>query len=130
MGATYSIGCMARMSRMMGENVMFQIPFPMKPEMKDEALQEIHDIVNAMTTTVTPEELSAIKEYMVKNNTEALEKNDEWADAMVGTLSNGVDTFLNEAETVNSITVDDIRMFMRNFLDQNNRQMIILNPAQ
>lgn len=130
MGATYSIGCMARMSRMMGENVMFQIPFPMKPEMKDEALQAIHDIVNAMTTTVTPEELSAIKEYMVKNNAEALEKNDEWADAMVGTLSNGVDTFLNEAETVNSITVDDLQNFMKAVIGQNNYRVIVLDPEK
>ncbi len=128
MGATYSIGCMGRMSRMMGENVMFQIPFPMKPEMKDEALKAIKEIVNAMTATVSAEELAAIKEYMVKNSAEALEKNDEWADAMVGELNNGVDTFINEVEVLNGITVEDVQSFMAQVLAQNNYREIILDP--
>lgn len=130
MGATYSIGCVGRMSRMMGENVMFQIPFPMKPEMKDEALQAIKEIVNAMTSTVTNEELSAIKEYMVKNSAEALEKNDKWADAIVGQLNNGVDTFLQEVDVLNSISVEDIQQFMADVLSQNNYREIILDPAE
>ncbi len=130
MGATYSIGCAGMLSRISGENVMFQTAFPMKPEMKDEALQAIHEIYNSMTATVTEAELAAVKEYMVKNATEGKEKNDEWLEAMADYQINGVETFINAIEVLDSISVEDVQNYMAKVLSQNNYREIILDPAQ
>lgn len=130
MGATYSIGCSGRMSRSYDENILLQTAFPMKPEMKDEALAAIKEIFSAMKSTVTAEELAAVKEYMLKSNADELEKNEEWAEQMLGNAINGVDTFLNVKETLESISVEDIQNFMTEVLEQDNYREIILDPEQ
>lgn len=130
MGATYSIGCSGHMSRMSEENVVFQTAFPMKPEMKDEALKAIKDIFDASASGFTQAELDNVREYMIKDAVESLEKNDEWKDAITGYIDNGVDTFNGAVETLNSITLDDLHNFMKEVLAQDNYREIILDPEQ
>ena len=69
-----------------------------------------------MTQDVTAEELKPAIEYLTKTNTEAQKENDEWAGYMVAECINGVDTFTGRQEVINSITVEDIRNFMRDML--------------
>ncbi len=130
MGATYSIGCYGYLSRTGENDLMLQIPFPMKPEMRDEVFAAIDKILNDATTDITEAELNPIKEYMVKNATEALDENSDWLDAMVATNLNGVHTFLSAAETINSISTKDLMNYWKGILKQNNIQQIILNPAE
>lgn len=128
MGATYSIGANGGLSRVGDANLMFQIAFPMKPEMKEEALAAIKDIVNAMTSTVTEDEVKPAIEYMQKTATESLRKNDSWAGSMTATTLNGVQTFLNTPETLAKITPAAVQNFMKSVLDQDNYRVIVLDP--
>ena len=64
MGAVYSIGMQGDMDRMGKTNVVLQTAFPMKPELKDETLAVIHDIIYSMAENVSEDELQPIKEYM------------------------------------------------------------------
>ena len=128
MGATYSIGAQGAMTRTGKVNTIFQIAFPMKPEMKKEVLDEIHKMVNEMTTEVSDADINPIKEYMVKNANESLSKNDDWTSAMTATSINGVQTFTNAVETLESITDKDVKEFMKEILKQNNYRTIILDP--
>ncbi len=130
MGATYSIGASSSLSRYGETNTVLQIPFPMKPEMKDEALAAIKDMVFAMTSDVTAEELNPVKEFMVKSANESLEKNEDWAGAIAATQINGVQTFTNAVETLNEITVEDVQNFMKQLLDQGNYRVILLDPEK
>jgi len=130
MGATYSIGAYGQIERIGGTNVFIQTPFPMKPEMKDEVLAVVESMFREMADKVTDEELNPIKEYMLKNHTESLEKNDSWNNAISGSLLNGVDTFNGAADVINAITTDDVKAFMRNLLDQGNYRVIVLDPAE
>ena len=130
MGATYSIGAGSMLTRTGDVNTIIQVPFPMKPEMKDEVLAAVHSIINDMTSTVKAEELNPVKEYMIKDAAESLEKNDEWVNAISATGLNGVQTFTNAADVINGITVESVQNFMRQLLDQNNYRVVILDPAK
>lgn len=83
-----------------------------------------------MAEIVTDEELNPIKEYMLKNATESLEKNESWTNAIAGSLINGVDTFNGAADVINAITTTDIQNFMRNLLEQGNYRVMVLDPAE
>lgn len=128
MGATYSITMQGDMDRIGNINTSLQTAFPMKPEMKDETLAVIHDIITSMAENVAEDELTAIKEYMVKNAVSDREDNDAWAGSIGGWSLNGVDTFNGRADLVNAITAKDVQKFMRTLLDQNNYRVVVLDP--
>ena len=70
------------------------------------------------------------KEYMVKAFTANKELNGPWLSAIVGTLSNGVDTFNGNVDTVSSITPQDVMDFMKALNAQGNYRVLILDPAK
>ena len=129
MGAVYSIGAGASMSRTGDQNVVLQIPFPMDPEKREVVLNEINSILNAMKTEVLASELDPIKEYMVKNAKESLVKNEDWAGFLAAQTLNGVDTFTNAIETVQSLTTQDISDLMSQLLNAGNIRVFTLDPA-
>ncbi len=128
MGATYSIGAHGMMSRVNENNTIFQIAFPMKPEMKDEALAAIKEIVGAMTSTVTEAEVKPAIEFLQKENAEQLRSNEDWAGTMSAVTLNGVQTFLNAAEVINTVTPADVHAFMEEVLKQDSYHVIVLDP--
>ncbi len=128
MGAVYSIGAAGMMTRTGENNTIFQIGFPMKPEMKDEALAEIKNIIWSMPTTVTAEEVAPAVEFMQKDIKEKLEKNEEWAESMTATSINGVQTFLNTADVLPGITAEKVQKFMQDIINQGNYRVIVVDP--
>ncbi|MCM1451193.1 MAG: insulinase family protein [Clostridium sp.] len=130
MGAVYSIGAVSNMKRQGKYNTLMQIPFPMKPEMKEQALSEIDKMVHAMTADIKAEELNPVKEFMVKSANEDREQNDGWLGQMVATQLNGVDVMANDVETINSVTIEDVQNFMKDFLGQGNYRIALLDPEE
>lgn len=128
MGAVYSIGMQGDMDRMSNTNVVLQTAFPMKPELKDETLAVIHDIIYSMAENVSDDELNPIKEYMSKNAVADREKNEAWSGTIAATALNGVDVFNGRSEAIAAITTKDVQDFMRALLDQNNYRVIVLDP--
>ena len=66
---------------------------------------------------------------MLKEAAADAEKNEEWAGVINAVTINGVTTFINTAEIVPTITVDDIKNFMKQVLDQKQTRTITLDPA-
>lgn len=130
MGAVYSIGAAGALDRKGDLNAIIQTAFPMKPEMKDTVLTYIAEEMVNMGKNVTPDELAPIKEYMVKSFTESKEKNYPWLNALIGYMTDGIDTFNGNVEVVNEITVDDIMDFMKQLDSQNNYRVVILDPEE
>ncbi len=85
--------------------------------------------MNEMTTNVTADELKPVAEFMLKEAAADAEKNEEWAGVINAVTINGVTTFINTAEIVPTITVDDIKNFMKQVLDQKQTRTITLDPA-
>lgn len=129
-GAVYSIWAQGHMSRCSTEPVVIQSSFPMKPELKEKVLGMIKSEFVGMETNITEEEFNKVKEFMIKSQTEALEKNNSWLNGLVGFQLNGVDTFNNAIATINSITVEDVQKFMKKFNKQKNYRVVILDPAE
>ena len=128
MGAVYSIGAAGNLGRMGLSNALIQTQFPMKPEMKDEVLKFIADEFKSMEGNITQAELDAVREYMVKNANEGKERNEGWLGAMQGWLINGVDSFNNAVDELNSITVADLQNYMKKINSQNNYRVIYQEP--
>ncbi len=129
MGAVYSIYAMGDMSRQGQMNTTIQIPFPMKPEMKDEVLAEIHSMIEGMAKEVTADELNPIKEFMLKSAAEAKESNSTIAQTMAAVQLNGVDTYNGIESVIESITTKDVEKFMKELLNCNNYHVVVLDPA-
>ena len=130
MGAVYSISA-AGMGAIWGNNrfVIFT-EFPMKPEMKNEVLDFISGQFKAMESDITESELANIKELMVTNIKEGLEQNAYWLNNIVCENINGADFITNAIETVNALTVDDVKEFMKAMNAAGNYRVIILDPAE
>lgn len=129
-GAVYSIWAQGYLSRISTEPVTIQSVFPMKPELKDKVLGMIKNEFVDMESNITEEEFNKVKEFMVKSQTEALEKNNSWLNGLVGFQLNNVDTFNKAIETINAITVADVQNFMKEFNKQGNYRVVILDPAE
>ncbi len=129
-GAVYSISAAGNLNRAGLYPATIQTAFPMKPEMKDKVLGMIRQEFTDMCSNVTDEELDKVKEFMVKTITENREQNQSWVSAMQSAAINGVDTFNNAMETVNSLTTADVMNFMKEVLSQGNYQVIVLDPAE
>ncbi|MCH5318615.1 MAG: insulinase family protein [Paramuribaculum sp.] len=128
-GAVYSISAYGAMgSSNEPNNTIIQTMFPMKPEMKDKVVDIIAGQFQDMTENISPEELAKVKEYMVKSYTEGKEKNNAWLGAIGSWKRSGVDTFNGNIDSVNSITVDDVKNFMKNLLGQGNYIVVIGDP--
>ena len=128
MGAVYSIGASGSLSRLDNNNASIETAFPMKPEMKAEVLDFIASEFKAMEDNITEEEVAKAVEYMVKSVTEDYELNQPWVSAISGSLINGVDTFNGAVDVLTSITVDDVKNYMRALNGSGNYQIVVLDP--
>lgn len=129
-GMVYSIGASGSMDPFGSDNTEILSAFPMKPEMKDKALDLIEKEFVRMGEDVQPDELNAVKEFMVKSFAESMEQNGGWVGAISSWSLDGVDTLTKSIEAVNAITVDDIKAFAKNLRGQGNYRVIVLDPAQ
>lgn len=130
MGAVYSINASGMMLRQGTTNTLFQSGFPMKPELKEQVLDEIKSIINSLTSTVAEDEVKPAIEFMQKEIAESLEKNESWVSGIVATNLNGVDTFHTTSDVLKTITVDDVQNYMKEVLAQDGYRVIILDPEQ
>lgn len=130
MGAVYSISAQGRMSRTGIENAVMQSAFPMKPEMQDQVLEVIAKEFANMESNVKTEELNKVVEYLVKDATENLEKNNSWINGMSGAAINGVDTFNGKVDLLKTLTVADVQNYVKELNAQGNYRVILLNPEE
>ena len=100
----------------------------MKPEMKDEVLTIINEQVNKLATDISQAELDKAKEFMTKTYKENLEKNGPWLNGISEWISEGVDTFNGSQAVLDTVTVDDVKNFMKNLNAQGDYHVIILDP--
>lgn len=130
MGAVYSIGANGGESSMGPMNVNLQSAFPMKPEMKEQVLKVVADEFNAIGNDLTEAELSDIRNFMVKEAKENLEKNNGWLNGITGWLIHGNDAFTTRVATLEGITVDDVKAYAKAVMAQKNYKVLILEPEK
>lgn len=129
-GAVYSISAQGLMDRVDPVNIQIVSAFPMKPEMKQKVLDIFEEQFADLAKNIDQTELDKVKEYMVKSYKERKERNGGWLSAINSWLINGVDTFNGDVESISTITVDDVKNFMKALNAQGNYRVVILDPAQ
>lgn len=130
MGAVYSIGAQGGLTRLENQNASIMIPFPMKPEAKDQVLAEIDTMLHKMAEEVKADELAPVTEFMIKQAADNAEQNSQWTNAITATMLNNVDTFNGQADVINSVTTADIQNYIKELLNQNNYRVYLLEPAE
>ncbi|MDE6462576.1 MAG: insulinase family protein [Muribaculaceae bacterium] len=132
MAAVYSIFANGGMSSINGRNVTIESVFPMNPDKKTEVLAVIRDEFGKMAQKITDEELSKVKEYLVKSLTEGQERNQAWRSAMSRWTTSGgtIDTFNGAVDLVNSISAEQVQNFVKSVNAQGNYRVVILDPEQ
>lgn len=128
MGAVYSIHAMGEAEMPSPMPFSLSSSFPMKPEMKAEVLDYIKGQFKDMETNVSDDELNPVKEYMVKSYTENKEKNRPWLNGLSHEAATGTDTFNGNIESMNAITTQDVKDYMKALNAQGNYRVIILDP--
>ncbi|MCC8177172.1 MAG: insulinase family protein [Bacteroidales bacterium] len=129
-GAVYSIGAYGVLNLANVNNGIIQIPFPMQPEKKDKVLKMIDHEIASMAKKVKDSEVNDAKEFLIKEYREGLELNGTWTEAIVDNVFTGTDMFNGAEAVINSITPADIQALANEFINQGNRQTILLVPAK
>lgn len=128
MGAVYSIGAYGDMSAPLGLNASIIVPFPMNPDQKETVLAAIAKEFEAMGENITDEELSKVKEFLVKSYIERAEQNEAWASYISNWTVTGQNNFADAVKIVNSLTPADVQNFVKEMNAQGNYRVIILDP--
>ncbi|MCM1309514.1 MAG: insulinase family protein [Bacteroides sp.] len=128
MGAVYSIGASGNVNPEIGRNATVMTAFPMNPEKKQEVLKAIADEFTAMAKKITPEELSKVKEYLVKSYTESKEQNSAWAAYINRWTLTGKNLLSNAVDEVGSITPEMVQNFVKEMNAQGNYRVVLLDP--
>lgn len=128
MGAVYSIGAYGDIDAQVGRNAELMTSFPMNPDKKQEVLDAIKKEFDAMAEEITAEELSKVKEYLLKSYTERQQKNGAWASYIDNWTLTGANNFSYAIEEVNSITPEKVKNFVKEMNAQGNYRVVILDP--
>ncbi|MBD5364477.1 MAG: insulinase family protein [Bacteroides sp.] len=129
MGAVYSISAMGTMSAPLGLNANVIVPFPMNPDQKETVLAAIQKEFADMALNINEEELSKVKEFLVKTYVERAEQNDAWAGYISNWYLTGSNNIKDAVEIINSLTPADVQNFVKMMNDQGNYHVVILDPA-
>ena len=102
----------------------------MKPEKKDRVVEIVKAEFNNLANDCNETELGKVKEYMVKDITESRKKNGNWVANIANSTLNGVDMLKDAENVINSITVDDVKQYIKSVVSQGNFQIYLMDPEK
>ena len=120
-GGTYGVSVNARTTNVPKVQQMMQIVFQCDPDRREYLTGRVKDILNTFVTEGPSEEnLAKVKELALKRYQEDLRENNYWSGKMVDWVLDGEDFCTDYEQTVNAITTEDLRLCVKNLLDQGN----------
>jgi zinc protease len=130
MGAVYSIYAYGTIGYKYDRNAQIYTGFPMNPEYKDQVLSYIESELKNMENTVKDEELKPWKETWKSSHMRDIEENSYYSNKMYDKYILNLDYYSNFDETLDSITIDDIRQFFHDLAAAGNYRVVVLDPEQ
>ncbi len=116
-GFAYSLGVNGDAGFGKQETYAIQIYCPMKPAKRDSVLLLIRQSIDDIAKNgVTAEELDKVKKFNVKEYESNQKKNDYWQNLISDKTRWNVDGYTNYVPTMESITSDDIKKFVNDYL--------------
>jgi zinc protease len=130
MGAVYSISATGFVGYGFDRNAQIYTKFPMNPEYKDQVLKYIESELKNIENTITDDELKPWIENWKSAHQSNMEQNSFYASKMYDNYILNLDTYSNFDETLDSITIDDIRQFFHDLAAAGNYRVVVLDPEQ
>ncbi len=126
-GGTYGVGVSCGMTDQPEWQTALQIVYQTDPAKCDYLNGRIGQILNDFVKNGPSEEnLNKAKDNMIKNHIANLRENDYYTTAMTEWLRTGMNTLDSYEETLNSITVEDVRVFAEQLISQGNSTGVIM----
>ncbi len=128
-GGTYGVGVGGSVSKYPKGEYRLSIQFQMAPERREELTAIIENELVKMSNEGPKEEhIEKVRSYIVKSFEEAQDKNASWLTWLYKYHFDNEDTRSNYVELVNSITKEDIRLFLKGILEQGNMIEVSMVP--
>ena len=129
-GFAYSAYASANLGTGIKEGLQLYIECPFTPAKCDSVLMLIRQELDSVAANgVTEEELNNFRQYRHKNYANQQRMNSYWSGLIVSYTTWGYDTHTNFDEIVDSLTVDDVRNFLKDVvLPANNCITVIMLP--
>ena len=120
-GGTYGVSCNGQLSKYPEAEGVFQIYFDTDPERRPQMVELINKgISDFIAQGPKAEDLNKVKEYMMKTYQQNQKENSYWMGILNTMLWEGVDMNKGYENTVNGISIEDLKKFAKDFFGQEN----------
>lgn len=127
-GGTYGVSCNGQLSKYPEAEGVFQIYFDTDPERRPQMVELINKGINDFIAQgPKTEDLSKVKEYMLKTYQQNQKENSYWMGILNTMLWEGVDMNKGYENTVNGISIEDLKTFAKDFFGQKNMIEVSMN---
>ena len=127
-GGTYGVSCNGSISKYPEAEGVFQIYFDTDPQRRPQMVELINKgISDFIAQGPKTEDLNKVKEYMLKTFQQNQKENSYWMGIINTMLWEKVDMNTGYQNTVNSITVNDLKKFAKSFFGQKNMIEVSMN---
>ncbi len=101
---------------------------PMNPDKKDIAIRLMHEGIANMAKTVDADQLQKVKEYMLKQIDVDAKTNSYWVSTISDFKEYGLDMYTDYKKTVEALTTDSVRDFLKQLLKSGQHVEVIMLP--
>ena len=127
-GGTYGVSCYGSVNGKPRPEADFQINFETDPAKRVEMVKLIHQGINQFIKEgPKADDLANVKEYMMKTFQQNQKENSYWNNVLYNYYWSNMDVNTKYVETLNSITVKDLKKFAKDFFGQNNMIEVSMN---
>lgn len=130
-GGTYGVSCSGMLSKYPTERGIFQAYFDTDPNRREEMMNLISKgIEEFIANGPVSEDLSKVKEYMLKTYKQNQKENNYWMGILSTYYWENLDMNTGYEETVNAITGDDLKAFAKAFFGQKNEIEVSMSSPE
>lgn len=129
-GGTYGVSCYGSLSKYTKEEGMFQIYFDTDPTRRADMVNLIKEGIDDFMDKGPDEgNLNKVKEYMLKTYRQNQKENGYWVEMLREYYWEDLDMDTDYEQTLESISVDDLKGFAKAFFGQDNRIEVSMSSA-
>ena len=107
---------------------MLQGYCPMNPDKQEIAVRLLHEGIAGMQKAVDADQLTKVKEYMLKQFDVEAKKNGYWVNTITTWKDYGLDVYTDYKKAVEALTTDSVRDFLNLLLKSGNHIEVIMLP--
>lgn len=128
-GGSYGVYAGVSLSDFPKGQTTLQVFFDTDPEKWENMVRIVDEEIQRIATEgPKSEHLTKSRDNMLKRHNERLQENSYWLNVIDSYYFRGMDAYTNYKETLESITADDIKKFMSDFIGQGNCVEVVMGP--